>query len=228
MAVHTDTSETSGDVKFRMNTMRVPAHEGIYATLGKRLFDLLLVIAAAPIVLPLIAILSVLITIGGSRPLFFQERVGRGGRTFRMVKFKTMVDDAETVLANYLEENPEARAEWDAHQKLKNDPRITSLGRFLRKTSMDELPQFWNVFIGEMSIVGPRPMLETQRAMYPGDAYYRMRPGITGAWQISDRNDCEFSERAGFDTQYEQMISLGTDLKILTRTVGVVVRGTGY
>ena len=122
----------------------------------------------------------------------------------------------------------EARREWDQTQKLKYDPRVTALGRFLRKSSLDELPQLWNVFTGDMSLVGPRPMMPNQRDIYPGTAYYDLRPGLTGLWQISDRNNCTFAKRAEFDTEYERCVSLRTDVTILFKTVGAVARGTGY
>jgi lipopolysaccharide/colanic/teichoic acid biosynthesis glycosyltransferase len=139
-----------------------------------------------------------------------------------------MVPDAEAVLERYLAQNPEARAEWDRHQKLKNDPRITPLGRFLRRSSLDELPQLWNVLRGDMSIVGPRPMMCNQRALYPGTEYYVMRPGITGYWQTSARNESSFHERAGFDQAYYRSLSFATDLAIIWRTFSVVLRGTGH
>ncbi len=131
-------------------------------------------------------------------------------------------------LQAYLAQNPKARAEWDATQKLKDDPRVTRLGRLLRKTSIDELPQLWNVVRGEMSLVGPRPMMISQRALYPGTAYYSLRPGITGFWQVSERNDCEFAQRARFDAEYDSRVSFAVDLSILIRTVQVVCRATGY
>lgn len=228
MTVHFDTVKTSREVEYRAQTARSRRPGDVYRGVGKRLFDLALVTAASPVLIPLVVILALSLRFSGMRPLFVQERVGQDGRVFRMWKFRTMVENAETVLSDYLESDPEARAEWDAHQKLKSDPRITPIGRFLRKTSLDELPQFWNVFCGQMSIVGPRPMMVEQQPLYPGDAYYRMRPGITGLWQTSDRNNCQFRDRADFDTQYEAIVSLASDLRILGRTVAVVVRGTGY
>ncbi len=139
-----------------------------------------------------------------------------------------MVPDAEMRLQACLAEDPKARAEWDATQKLKDDPRVTRMGRFLRKSSLDELPQLWNVLRGDMSLVGPRPMMLSQRAMYPGTAYYALRPGITGFWQVSERNDCEFAQRARFDADYQSRVSFLVDLTILMRTVRVVLRATGY
>lgn len=161
-------------------------------------------------------------------PFYNQLRVGRRGETFRLLKLRTMVVDADAKLEAYLAENPEARAEWDATQKLKNDPRITKIGAFLRKTSLDELPQLFNVVTGDMSIVGPRPIMESQRDLYSGDSYYNMRPGLTGLWQVSERNESEFADRVRFDNQYDATLSLKSDLSVLVRTVGVVVRATGY
>ena len=228
MTVHFETVENSTEVGYKVGS-DTPSHsEGFYSAFAKRGLDLVVVIAAAPILVPLSILVAALIGVSGNSPLFVQKRVGRGGRVFRMWKFRTMVSDAERVLTEYLKTNPDARAEWDAHQKLKNDPRITVVGRVLRKTSLDELPQFWNVLRGQMSIVGPRPMMVDQQIMYPGDSYYRMRPGITGLWQISDRNACAFRERAYYDSEYERILSFSTDLQILRRTVGVVLRGTGY
>ncbi len=201
---------------------------GIYSNFLKYVIDATAVMATALFVIPLVLTLAVLVLMDGSNPFYRQKRVGKNGRVFNMWKLRTMVPNADQHLEDYLSENPAAREEWDATQKLKNDPRITKVGRILRKTSLDELPQLWNVLRGDMSLVGPRPMMCSQRDLYPGSAYFNLRPGITGPWQISDRNDSEFKSRAIFDNQYEQAVSLKTDLSILVRTVGVVVRGTGY
>ncbi|WP_344846151.1 sugar transferase [Celeribacter arenosi] len=190
--------------------------------------DLLFTLAAAPVVLPFVAVMAVLIALDGSNPFYSQLRVGKHGRTFRMWKLRTMVKNADEQLEAYLDENPDARAEWDATQKLKKDPRITLIGRALRKTSLDELPQLFNVVNGTMSLVGPRPMMLNQRDSYPGQAYYNLKPGITGLWQISDRNECEFVGRVRYDDIYDRVISLKTDVGVLFRTVSVVLRGTGY
>jgi lipopolysaccharide/colanic/teichoic acid biosynthesis glycosyltransferase len=139
-----------------------------------------------------------------------------------------MVVDADAQLEAYLAASPEARLEWDHTQKLKNDPRITTVGRIIRKTSLDELPQLWNVLKGDMSLVGPRPMMPEQRALYRGRAYFELRPGITGFWQIGDRNDTSFSARAAYDTRYASNLSLLTDVIVLLLTIRVVLRGTGY
>ena len=145
-----------------------------------------------------------------------------------MVKLRSMVPDAEAQLQAYLEQNPQAREEWNRTQKLKSDPRITRVGRFLRRSSLDELPQLWNVLKGDMSLIGPRPMMIDQVKLYPGDAYFSLRPGITGPWQVSERNETEFADRARFDSGYLKELSFRTDLNILVRTFGVVMRCTGY
>lgn len=194
----------------------------------KRLFDIAFVIAIAPIALPLIGLMLVLACLDGANPFYRQARIGKNGRTYQMVKIRSMIPNADKHLEAYLDANPEARAEWDSTQKLKNDPRITLFGNFLRKSSMDELPQLWNVLVGDMSIVGPRPMMEDQKSLYPGAAYYAMRPGITGTWQVSDRNESTFAQRATFDTAYYYDMSFAKDLEILKKTVGVVLRCTGH
>jgi lipopolysaccharide/colanic/teichoic acid biosynthesis glycosyltransferase len=140
-----------------------------------------------------------------------------------------MVRDADRQLAKLLEEDPELAAEWNRTQKLKQDPRITRVGRFLRRTSLDELPQLWNVVKGDMSLVGPRPMLPEQLPMYGrADSYFAVKPGITGIWQVSDRNESSFAYRQKTDREYDRKLSLSLDLRLLFRTVGVVLRGTGY
>lgn len=204
------------------------ARSGLYRSFGKRALDVAAVVLTAPIVVPLVLVLALLVAIEGGRPFFTQKRVGRGNRDFRIFKLRTMVVDAEARLATYLAEDAAARAEWTAHQKLVHDPRVTPLGRFLRRTSLDELPQLWNVFLGDMSLVGPRPMMVDQRALYPGSAYYHLRPGITGPWQVSDRNTVEFRSRAVFDQRYYHDLSLLTDLRLLFRTVRAVLRCTGH
>jgi lipopolysaccharide/colanic/teichoic acid biosynthesis glycosyltransferase len=205
------------------------AHQpSIYSTVFKRGFDMLCLILAAPVIVPVIAFLAGLVALEGGKPFYTQARVGRDGRIYTMWKLRTMVAHADAKLADYLASNPAAQFEWDTTQKLKNDPRITRMGRLLRKTSLDELPQLINVAKGEMSLVGPRPMLPEQQDMYPGTAYYEMRPGITGPWQVSSRNESTFAARAYFDTRYARSVSLLEDLKMLFRTVGVVARATGH
>lgn len=221
----------SDDVKLipaATSSAKVQSQGGMYRSALKRIFDISIVLLTLPFTLPVVAILAVVMLAESGSPFFLQSRLGRNGRVFKIWKLRTMVPDADVRLKSYLEQNEDARAEWATTQKLKNDPRITPLGRFLRKTSLDELPQLWNVLRGDMSLVGPRPMMCNQRHMYPGSAYYRMRPGITGPWQISDRNESEFKSRAAYDTTYEQKMSLFNDLRIMVMTVVTVLRGTGY
>nr|WP_325249957.1 sugar transferase [Amylibacter sp.] len=201
---------------------------GLYESVFKRGFDIFIVLLALPIILPIIAVLAFLVARDGSGAFYCQKRVGRGGEIYRMWKLRTMVANADRQLKDYLAGNPAAHAEWTTTQKLKKDPRITPIGRILRKCSMDELPQLWNVLIGDMSLVGPRPMLPEQQELYPGLAYYHQRPGITGSWQVSQRNESTFADRARFDTDYSANISFTNDVRLLLATAQVVVRGTGY
>ena len=205
-----------------------PRHRSLYRAVGKRLIDILLVLIAAPAVLVCITLLALAVARDGGAPFFSQMRIGKDGRAYRMWKMRTMVPDADARLASHIDADPVARDEWDRTQKLRNDPRVTRVGRILRKTSLDELPQLWNVLKGDMSLVGPRPMLPSQQPLYPGSAYYRLRPGITGMWQVSSRNNSEFVERAAFDQEYERRLSLGTDLRLILATLVVVLQGTGH
>ena len=200
-----------------------------YRSGGKRFFDILIVGLSAPLWLSVILISALIIMIVDRQsPFYTQKRLGRHGREFRLWKLRTMVVDADERLEAYLAENPEARAEWDATQKLKNDPRITRTGSFLRKTSLDEFPQLFNVLFGDMSLVGPRPIMLCQREIYSGDRYYQLRPGMTGLWQVSERNETEFTDRVRFDDIYFRVQSLKTDVTVMSRTFGVIARGTGY
>lgn len=198
-----------------------------YKTFYKRVFDIAFVLAAAPIALPVILVMALLVALDGGRPFYYQRRVGLHGRSFGMMKIRTMVPNAHDRLEAHLASDPLARAEWDSTQKLKHDPRITLVGKILRKSSLDELPQLWNVLTGDMSLVGPRPMMLNQKDIYPGTAYYALRPGITGFWQTSVRNESSFAERADYDTAYLRDLSLATDLRVMLKTVRVVLRGTG-
>ena len=200
---------------------------GLYRSVFKRVLDVTAIVLAAPVVVPLIAGLAIGVARDGGSPFYTQMRIGKNGREFRMWKLRSMVRDADAQMASLLERDPAARAEWDATQKLRRDPRITPFGQFLRRSSLDELPQLWNVLIGDMSLVGPRPMMVNQKDLYPGTAYYALRPGITGYWQTAGRNRTTFHARAEFDTVYEEGLALRTDLNILMRTFGVVINGTG-
>ncbi len=203
------------------------AQPRFYRASAKRWLDAVLVILAAPLLAPVVAVLALIVARDGGQPFYWQKRLGQGGRIFWMVKLRTMVPDAKARLEAHLARDPAARAEWDERQKLADDPRITAFGRLLRRTSLDELPQLWNVLKGDMSLVGPRPMMPEQCDLYPGTAYYRLRPGVTGFWQISARNSSSFAARAHFDSAYDQRVSLRTDIAVLIRTVRVVLRCTG-
>ncbi|MFC3181709.1 sugar transferase [Cypionkella sinensis] len=223
-----DAEERSDDLAASRLVAVSPTGRGPYRRFFKRAFDVTAIVVAAPAVLPIVAVAAVLVARDGGSPFYSQMRVGKGGKRFRMWKLRSMVRDADERMEEFLAANPEARLEWDSTQKLKADPRITRMGKFLRKSSLDELPQLWNVLVGDMSLVGPRPMMISQQSLYPGQAYYALRPGITGYWQTSGRNRTTFEARAAFDDAYEADLSMLTDVKVLAATVGVVVNGTGY
>ncbi len=222
-----DYSEASKHRKSQAITPSMPK-VGPYELGLKRLLDIAVVVISIPFVAPLIAFMALWVMRDGGTAFYRQDRVGRGGKIYQMWKLRTMVVDADKALGAYLATCPEAAAEWQLTQKLKKDPRITKVGLFLRKSSLDELPQLWNVLIGDMSLVGPRPMMPDQKDLYPGLAYYEQRPGITGTWQVSERNEGTFADRARFDTEYVANMSFMTDMKLLCATVSVVTKGTGY
>ena len=199
-----------------------------YLTWGKRTLDVALVVLAMPVVLPVVLLFALMLWVEGGNPFYRQTRIGKNGKQFSMLKLRSMVVDADGLLARVLENDPDMRAEWETTQKLRNDPRITQLGALLRQTSLDELPQLWNVLTGEMSLVGPRPMMPEQLSLYgdPAD-YVALVPGLTGIWQVSTRNESHFSHRATIDAEYRKTVSLKTDVALLFKTVSVVLRRTG-
>ena len=202
----------------------------LYQRVFKRLIDTLLVVVSLPIVVPVIAVLALIIRRDGGHAFFVQPRVGLNGEVFPCFKLRTMHVDAEARLAEMCATDPIIAAEWHRDQKLLIDPRITKVGCFLRRSSLDELPQLLNVLRGEMSIVGPRPFLPSQEELYRragGRAYYAMRPGITGSWQVAGRGDTRFVDRVGFDDDYHSRLSFKEDLMILLKTVSVVIKSTG-
>ena len=193
--------------------------------IGKRLLDIvgsLIGLGLTTLLFPFIAI-GIKATSKGN-VFFRQERIGANGKPFNIIKFRTMREGAEDELESLVDF--EKLAESPAY-KIDNDPRVTNIGRFLRRWSLDELPQFWNVLRGDMSLIGPRPFLPEQQKLYKGSAYYELRPGLTGFWQVGDRNESSFAARTVFDNRYAQELTLLTDLRILMRTIGVVLRGTG-
>jgi Undecaprenyl-phosphate galactose phosphotransferase WbaP len=196
----------------------------------KRVFDLAITTVLALAALPVCVLIAVTIVLESGGPaLFGHARIGRGRKPFRVWKFRTMVVDGEEILRRHLNENPAAALEWELTHKLKHDPRITRVGRLLRRTSLDELPQLWNVFRGEMSIVGPRPIVEAEIPKY-GPAfrlYTHVAPGLTGLWQVSGRNDTSYRRRVELDTEYIRRWTPALDLKLVVSTVKVVLTGTG-
>lgn len=203
----------------------------VYSQLGKRLIDVALVVLAAPVAVPLIGLILLAVWLEGGAPFYRQSRVGVGGKEFSCWKIRTMVRDADRVLQTLIETDPAIAAEWHENQKLVRDPRITRVGRFLRRTSLDELPQLWNVLNGTMSLIGPRPFMPNQQGLYAGGrtsaAYYSLRPGISGLWQVSRRNAGSFAERVYYDEEYSRSVSLYEDARILWQTFSVVLRATG-
>ncbi|OHV81918.1 sugar transferase [Ensifer sp. LCM 4579] len=193
----------------------------------KRALDITVASVALILALPIMLVTAILIkaTMGGP-VLFAHRRIGFNGRPFDCYKFRTMVPNAEQVLEEYLARNPQAAESWRAAQKLKHDPRITFLGHVLRKSSIDELPQLVNVLRGEMSCVGPRPIVASELSRYGSlaDEYLKTRPGVTGLWQISGRNDIDYKRRVGLDADYVRNWSIWSDLSILAWTALVVMR----
>lgn len=198
--------------------------------LVKRTMDLVFTVLGGLMISPLLLILAISSKLSSPGPVFYsQERIGLDGRKFRAWKFRTMIQDADQVLEKYLAANPQLREEWERDHKLKHDPRVTWVGQFLRKTSLDELPQLWNVITGEMSLVGPRPIVQAEIVKYADcfPLYTKVRPGISGLWQISGRNNTTYEERVEFDRYYVRNWSPWFDLYILICTVRTVVLREG-
>lgn len=198
--------------------------------IAKRIIDLCLLLAAAVLVLPVVALVGLAILAESGRPIFFgHQRVGRHGRPFTAWKFRTMVQEADRVLRVALAGDPALDREWESAQKLKRDPRLTRVGGILRRLSLDELPQLWNVLRGEMSLVGPRPIVAEEVPRYGEriSQYYQVLPGLTGLWQVSGRSDLRYEDRVWLDMHYVRNWSVWLDLVILVRTVWVVIAGVG-
>jgi Undecaprenyl-phosphate galactose phosphotransferase WbaP len=196
----------------------------------KRFIDIVLTIGIAVIAAPLLIGIALAIRLDSKGPVLYgHRRIGRGGHEFMAWKFRTMVPDAPAVLERFLAENPAMRAEWERNFKLKRDPRITRVGHFLRRTSLDELPQLWNVSCGEMSLVGPRPIVRDEIARYGADyeAYTWVPSGLTGLWQVSGRSETSYQQRIAFDRFYVNNWSVWLDLCILFRTIGAVLSRAG-
>lgn len=196
----------------------------------KRAIDLTSALLGGLLISPLLLLIAIWIKLDSRGPVFYGHmRIGQEGRRFKAWKFRSMIPDADRVLQDYLERHPEFQAEWEATQKLKNDPRVTRVGRWLRKFSLDELPQLWNVIRGEMSLVGPRPIVQEELAKYgeKGVLYLKVKPGMTGLWQVSGRSETSYQERVEIDAYYVRNWSVWLDLYILARTVWVVLFGRG-
>ncbi|UVF18409.1 sugar transferase [Microvirga terrae] len=196
----------------------------------KRSFDVTLIVAGFILLWPLLLLIALLVRSSGPGPVIYRhKRIGYGGREFSCLKFRTMSVDGERILEEHFRQFPDARKEWQESRKLRHDPRITRIGSFLRKSSLDELPQLLNILCGDMSLVGPRPVVRDELVMYgPSAAHYlRARPGLTGAWQISGRSDTTYSERIALDADYVLRWSFISDLNIVVRTVPAVVFASG-
>jgi exopolysaccharide production protein ExoY len=194
------------------------------------LMNVIIALAALVFALPIMLAVGFAVFIQDGGPvLFAHRRIGRDGRSFRCLKFRSMATDAEARLADLLARDPQARAEWEKDHKLRNDPRVTKLGEFLRKSSLDELPQLFNVLRGEMSLVGPRPIVEAEIAKYGRRfrQYCAVKPGITGLWQVSGRNDTTYRTRVALDCLYAERRSLLLDAKVLAATVPAVLMRRG-
>jgi Undecaprenyl-phosphate galactose phosphotransferase WbaP len=196
----------------------------------KRILDVILVLISGIILLPFLLLIALLIKLSSPGPVLYKhERLGKNGNLFYAYKFRSMVLDADKRLSDLLASNPKIREEWDKNQKIKNDPRITGIGRLLRRTSLDELPQFINILKGEMSIVGPRPIVKSEVKRYDEDFHriFSVYPGLTGLWQVSGRSDTDYTDRISFDSYYLQSWSVWLDLWIIYKTIGVVIMGKG-
>ena len=198
--------------------------------LFKRIFDITATVIGGILILPVALIVAILIYLDSPGPIVFgHKRVGQGGKEFPCYKFRSMVPNAQEALEIYLKENPEAREEWERDFKLKDDPRVTKIGKFLRKTSLDELPQLWNVLIGDMSLVGPRPIVRAEVEKYGEyiNDFYLVPPGITGVWQVSGRSDTTYEERVLMDSWYVHNWSVWIDIVYLVKTVFAVIKSKG-
>jgi exopolysaccharide production protein ExoY len=225
-------SASSGTKPFPGNVMRDSAQiDASGGELGKRTVDIALSALMLLALLPLLLLLVAAVRSSGSQVLFSHRRIGRNGRAFGCLKLRTMRCDADAVLEQLLHTDPKAKQEWAATRKLRNDPRITPVGRFLRVTSMDELPQLINVLRGDMSLVGPRPVVLAELKQYYGsegtEMYCKVRPGITGLWQVSGRSGVGYAERVNLDSTYVRERSFRNDMVIMWRTVGVVLGQRG-
>ncbi len=221
-------AEADAMLPHRAGLARSPAirHSGAAA---KRLLDVVGALTLALVLSPLLLVVGLVLSRHGGPVLYSHLRTGRFGKSFGCLKFRTMVPNADQVLRDLLHDDPALRREWLRDHKLRNDPRVTTIGRFLRRTSLDELPQLWNVLKGDMSLVGPRPVVHEEWARYGRrlETYLSAKPGITGLWQVTGRSDASYRRRVALDSYYVRKRSLLMDVSILIRTVAVVLRGRG-
>jgi len=195
--------------------------------ISKRIFDIVIAGSALFLLAPVLAIIAICVVASTKGGIFYRHRrVGFGGRSFYCLKFRTMVSDSDSLLQLHLRQSPAAESEWKRARKLNNDPRVTRLGYFLRKTSLDELPQFFNIIVGDMSCVGPRPVISEELDLYGARVhdYLKARPGITGLWQVSGRSSLSYDQRTYLDSKYVREWSWGKDLAILMRTPFAVLK----
>lgn len=202
------------------------ARNALETDFAKRLFDIVFSLSVLILFSPVYLVLAALIALSSSGPIFYvQERVGKDFKRFGCIKFRTMVRNADEVLVDLISTSPQAREEFETTFKLKSDPRITWIGKFLRITSLDEFPQFWNVLMGDMSVVGPRPLVVEELPKYGEhiEKVLTIRPGITGLWQVSGRNDIPYPQRVRIDAYYASCHHFRLDLWIIVKTIGVVI-----
>ena len=222
-------TETFSSLPLRDKITLIPT--GFYARFGKRYLDISLCIIGLPIVVLILATVWIIGQFLGGKVLFTQKRVGKDGKIFNCFKVRTMEINADQILAELCTTNPKIASEWNKYQKLKNDPRISRWGAFLRKTSIDELPQVFNVLRGDMSVVGPRPFMVSQEDLYRkngGDHYFSLRPGITGKWQVYDRGKTSFVSRVDYDQMYASEMSLALDLQTILKTFKIMLKLSGH
>jgi len=232
------TPQVQRSFKARRATVAPPfVNTGSYGGTGtqlipvsKLLFDKVFAATVLVLISPIFLLLSLVILFEGGGPIIFRHtRIGQGGMPFSCLKFRTMKQGSQERLDQILEVDPIARKEWEESRKLYRDPRVSRLGDFLRKSSLDELPQFWNILVGDMSVVGPRPITREEARYYADNfsIYTSVRPGLTGAWQVSGRSETTYKERVDLDVRYVRSWSFLTDLRIVLKTVDVVIFGKG-
>jgi lipopolysaccharide/colanic/teichoic acid biosynthesis glycosyltransferase len=223
-------AESVGRSQVRSQRAKSAPSEFFRYRIIKRCCDVFLVLISMPVMLPLLGVVSAVVMLSSPGPIFYSHRrIRKSGAFFSMWKFRTMCVNSAEVLEDYLARNPEAHAEWNETHKLRKDPRITPLGGFLRRYSLDELPQLWNVLVGQMSLVGPRPIVAAEVEKYGDcfDCYCRVKPGLTGLWQVSGRSELSYEARVVLDCDYVKRWSLSKDLVILLRTFSSVVNQDG-